>query len=191
MELKNLAPWNWFKKEEEIDHTVPIKHSEKVSYYPERQHEPMLQLHRDIDNIFAHFFRGFGMPTMGLRSLRSFPEFEGTNLLKPQVDLSATDKHYLLTVEIPGVDEKDVSLDITGNTMTIKGEKKQEKEEKEKNYYRIERSYGSFQRVLSLPDDVDQDGIKASFKNGVLSVTMPRKALPQGTSKQIEITSHD
>ena len=126
MELKNLAPWNWFKKEEEIDHAVPIKHSEKGPYYPERQHEPMLQLHRDIDNLFAHFFRGFNMPTMDLQSL-SFPAFAGTNLLKPHIGLSATDQHYLLTVEIPGVQEKDVSLDISNNTMTIKGEKKQEK----------------------------------------------------------------
>ena len=100
-----------------------------------------------------------------------------------------TEQEYLLTVEIPGVNEKDVAVDISGNTMTIKGEKKQEKEEKDKNYYRIERSYGSFQRVLSLPEDVNQEGVKAGFKNGVLSITMPRKALPKGEVKQIQITS--
>ena len=75
------------------------------------------------------------------------------------------------------------------NTLTIRGEKRQEKEEKAKDYYRIERSYGSFQRVLSLPEDVDQDTIKATFKNGVLTVTMPRKAVTGGAEvKQIEIT---
>lgn len=73
--------------------------------------------------------------------------------------------------------------------MTIRGEKKQEKEEKEKKYYRIESSYGAFLRVLSLPEDVEQGGIKASFKNGVLSITMPRKALPKGEMKQVQITS--
>ena len=72
--------------------------------------------------------------------------------------------------------------------MTIRGEKRQEKEEKEKNHYRIERSYGSFQRILSLPEDVDQDGIAAGFKNGVLTITMPRKALPPGEIKQVSIT---
>ncbi len=111
-------------------------------------------------------------------------------LLKPRADLSATDTEYQLTVEIPGINERDVSLDISGNTLTIRGEKRQEKEEKAKDYYRIERSYGSFQRVLSLPEDVDQDTIKATFKNGVLTVTMPRKAVTGGAEvKQIEITA--
>ncbi|NCC77167.1 Hsp20/alpha crystallin family protein [Desulfobulbus propionicus] len=187
MELKKLAPWNWFKNEEEIDHTVPVKHGDKRPLYPSRQHEPMLQIHRDIDHLFDQFFRGWGFPRMG--DFGNFAEFAGDVLFKPKVDLSAADNEYLLTVEIPGVNEKDVSVDISNNTMTIKGEKKQEKEDKEKNYYRIERSYGAFQRVLSLPDDVDQDNIKASFKNGVLSITMPRKALPAGEVKQVEITA--
>ncbi len=73
--------------------------------------------------------------------------------------------------------------------MTIRGEKKQEKEEKDKNYYRMERSYGSFQRVLSLPEDADQEGVAATFKNDVLTVTMPRKAAPQAHVRQIEIQS--
>ena len=82
-----------------------------------------------------------------------------------------------------------MSLDISGNTLTIRGEKRQEKEEKAKDYYRIERSYGSFQRVLSLPEDVDQDTIKATFRNGVLTVTMPRQAVSGGAEvKKIEIT---
>lgn len=101
--------------------------------------------------------------------------------------LSATDTEYTVTAEIPGVDDKDVKLEIVDDTLTIRGEKKQEKEEKEKNYYRLERSYGSFQRVLSLPDDVDQDGVKANFKKGVLTITLPRKALPKPEAKRIEI----
>ena len=68
-----------------------------------------------------------------------------------------TDKEYSITVEVPGVSEKDVKIEIVDNTMTIKGEKKQEKEEKEKDYYRVERSHGSFQRLLSLPEDANQD----------------------------------
>lgn len=187
MELKKLAPWNWFKNEEENDHTVPVKHGDKRPLYSGRHHDPMLQIHRDVDHLFDQFFRGWGMPRMG--SLGHLGEFAGDTLLRPKVDLSAADKEYLLTVEIPGVSEKDVSVDISNNIMTIKGEKKQEKEEKEKNYYRIERSYGSFQRTLSLPEDVDQDGIKASFSNGVLSITMPRKTLPKGEVKQVEITA--
>lgn len=187
MDLKKLAPWNWFKKEDELDHAVPVKHNERGGYFPERPYDPTLSIHRDIDRLFDHFWRGFGPLEMGRAG--SFPSLGETGILKPKVDLSATEQEYLLTVEIPGVNEKDVAVDISGNTMTIKGEKKQEKEEKDKNYYRIERSYGSFQRVLSLPEDVNQEGIKAGFKNGVLSITMPRKALPKGEVKQIQITS--
>ncbi|MGE4559832.1 MAG: Hsp20/alpha crystallin family protein [Desulfobulbus sp.] len=187
MELKRLAPWNWFKNEEEIEHSVPVKHGGKKPHFPGRHHDPMLQIHQDIDNLFDQFFRGWGFPQTG--GLGKFADFAGGTLLKPKVDLSAADKEYLLTVEIPGVDEKDVSVDIHDNTMTIKGQKKQEKEDKEKDYYRIERSYGSFQRVLSLPDDVDQDNIKAAFKDGILSITMPRKALPAGEVKKVEISS--
>jgi HSP20 family protein len=108
-------------------------------------------------------------------------------MLKPTLDLGATDKEYTVTVEIPGVDEKDLKLEIDNNTMTIWGEKKQEKEEKTKNYYRQERFYGSFKRVLSLPEDANQDDIKATFTQGVLTVTMPRKAMPEPDVKRIEI----
>jgi HSP20 family protein len=187
MELKKLAPWNWFKNEDEIDHTVPVKHGDKGRIYAGRHHDPMVQIHRDIDQIFDQFFRGWDFPRTG--GFGNFPSFTADSLFKPKVDLSAAEKEYLLTVEIPGVNEKEVMVDISNNTMTIKGEKRQEKEDKDKNYYRIERSYGAFQRVLSLPEDVDQENIRASFKNGVLSITMPRKALPAGEVKKVEITA--
>ena len=96
-------------------------------------------------------------------------------------------KEYAISVEVPGVDEKDVKIELANNTLTIGGEKKQEKEEKEKNFYRVERSYGSFQRVLSLPEDADQEKIQATFKKGVLRITVPRKALPHAEAKQIEV----
>ena len=140
MELKKLAPWNWFKKEEEIEHTIPVKHTEKNSYYPERYYDPTLSMHRDIDRMFDHFLRGFGMPPIGRPGL--WPTLGDSGLLKPKIDLSSSEQEYLLTVEIPGVNEKDVAIDIKGNTITVKGEKRQEKEEKDKNFYRIERSYG-------------------------------------------------
>lgn len=187
MELKKLAPWNWFKKEEEMTHAVPVKHGEgEKTYLPEHQYEPMVRLHRDIDQLFNHFFKGFAPSFQGSATPFSLSQ---SVLFKPQVDLSASDKEYVLTVEIPGVNEKDISVDVRAGTMTIKGEKKQEKEEKEKDFYRIERQYGAFQRVLSLPEDVDQDNIKANFKNGVLTVTMPRKALPAGEVKEIKVNT--
>jgi len=108
-------------------------------------------------------------------------------VLKPILDLGASESEYTVTVEIPGVDEKNLKIEVEKNIMIIRGEKKQEKEEKKKSYYRLERFYGSFQRTLSLPEDADQDGIKATFKQGVLTVTLPRKALPKSDVRQIAI----
>ncbi len=186
MELKKLAPWNWFKDEEEA-HTVPVRHDSRGVNPSGRAYEPLLQVHREIDRIFDNFFHGFGLSAAdAMRPLTGLVE---SGLLKPKADLSATDKEYRLTVEIPGVSEKDLTLAISGNSLTIRGEKKQEKEEKEKEFYRIERSYGSFQRVLTLPEDVDLDGIGAGFKDGVLTVTMPRKEVAEDAVKTIEINA--
>jgi HSP20 family protein len=78
-------------------------------------------------------------------------------------------------------------VELDDNTIIIRGEKKQEKEEKDKNYYCVERSYGSFRRVLSLPEDAAQDDIMATFKNGILTIKMPKKTMPKADVKQIEI----
>jgi HSP20 family protein len=78
-------------------------------------------------------------------------------------------------------------VELEDNTMIIRGEKNQEKEEKDKNYYRVERSYGSFQRVLSLPEDAAKDDIQATFKNGVLTIKIPRRAMPKANVKPIEV----
>lgn len=186
MDIKKLAPWNWFKKEEEQNGaSVPIQRSNAGNQYPQGEvGNPIVQLHREIDGLFENAFRG-----LGLAPFRSdiFNGLTTEGLLKPQVDIGATDKEYSIAVEVPGVSEKDVKVEISGNIMTIRGEKKQEKEEKDKNYYRVERSYGSFQRVLSLPDDANQDDVKATFNKGILTVTMSRKALPKPDVKQIEI----
>jgi HSP20 family protein len=105
--------------------------------------------------------------------------------------LGVTDKEYSIAVEIPGVDQKDIKLEIVNDTLIIHGEKKQVSEDKDKNYYRLERSYGSFQRVLSLPEDADQNGVKARFSKGVLTVTFPRKSVPASQVKEIEVSTSD
>ena len=186
MDIKKLAPWNWFKKEEEQNGAnVPVQRSDAVAQYPQGSSgNPIIQLRREINGLFENAFRGFGISPFRSDFLTPLTA-EG--LLKPQVDIGATDKEYSITVEVPGVSEKDVKVEISGNIMTIRGEKRQEKEEKDKNYYRVERSYGSFQRVLSLPEDANQDDVKATFNKGVLTVKMPRKTLPKPDVKQIEI----
>ncbi len=185
MNIKKLAPWNWFKKEEEdAGNTVPVQRK-TVMDQGYALSNPIQQFHREIDRLFDQMLRGFGFSPFGFD--RPLLPRMADGMLKPTLDLGATDKEYTITIEIPGVDEKDVKLEIVNDTLTIRGEKKQEKEEKDKNYYRMERSYGSFQRVLSLPEDVDQENIEAIFKKGVLTVTLPRKAVPKANVKQIEV----
>ena len=191
MEFKKLVPWNWFKKEEETGTAVPVHNSSQENHFG--NNEPVGHLHREVDLLFDNFFSGFRVSPARLPLLIPFgtrgffsDSFTG-RFLKPTLDIESDDKEYSISIETPGVDQKDIKLEITNNTLTVSGEKKQEHEEKEKNYYRMERSYGFFQRVLSLPEDANQEKIKATFKNGVLSVTMPRKSLPVTNLKQISI----
>ena len=190
MDIKKLAPWNWFKKEdEETGSVVPVQTSDdRLSRRQDRFSNPIVRLHREVDRIFENAFRNSGISSIGADRSSSF---SSTGLLKPSVDIGATDKEYAITIEVPGVSEKDVKVEISGDTLTVRGEKRQEKEQNHQDFYRIERSYGSFQRVLSLPEDADQEGISASFKKGVLTIKMPRRALPGKDVKQIEVTSAD
>lgn len=184
MDLKKLAPWNWFRNEEEDGATVPVSDRNPAPF--QRQlYGPIGQLHQEIDQMFDNFFRGSGLAPFRTGSL--FAGSMASGLLKPTLDIGANEKEYTISIEVPGVEQKDLLLEIVNNTLTVRGEKKQKKEKKEKDYYRMECSYGSFQRVLSLPEDADQDDVKAAFKNGVLTITISRKALPESNIKQIEI----
>jgi HSP20 family protein len=185
MEMKKWIPWNWFKKEEgDGSKTVPVLR--QSSENPGQVlRDSMAHFHREVDRLFEEAFRGWGLPAADFSRLR-LPGMKN-GMLKPTLDLGATDTEYTLTVEIPGVDEKDIQLEVADDTLTVRGEKRLQNEEEGKSYYRIERSYGSFQRVLSLPEDADQNEITASFKNGLLSVTVPRKAIPASKVKRIEV----
>ena len=187
MSVKKWIPWNWFKKEEEdAGHTVPVQRG-STTPRGDVPHNPIAHFHNEVDRLFEETFRGFGLTPFSFDR----PMMPGltNSMIRPTLDLGATDKAYTITLEVPGVDEKDVKIEIANDVMTIRGEKKQENEEKGKDYYRMERSYGSFQRTLSLPEDADQDGVTATFKKGVLTVNMPRKALPQRDVRQIEVKS--
>jgi len=94
----------------------------------------------------------------------------------PAVDIFETENELILTAEVPGIDEKDIEIKIEDNTLSLKGERKFEKETKEENYHRIERAYGSFYRSFTLPNYIDQDKIHAEHENGVLRITMPKKS---------------
>lgn len=182
MELKKFNPWNWVRHEERSSGG-----GKPLSIWQSADQEgflnPVVQLHRDMERLFDEAFRGFG-----LTSMRESPfRLEKEDVLKPNVDIAADNKAYTITVEVPGIKENEVELDLANDALIIRGTKKREKEEQDKEYYRVERSYGQFERVLSLPEDAMQENINASFDNGILTVTIPRKALPKAEVKHIDI----
>ena len=145
----------------------------------------------EMDRLFDRFTTGFGWPSLALPSFPTAPSFPtgatGNGFAVPAVDVTEDDKAYRIAAELPGMDEKDVEVAVSGDTLTIKGEKRQERETKEPNYYLSERSYGSFQRAFALPDGIDRDKIDASFAKGVLTVTLPKTAEVQQQAKKIEV----
>lgn len=138
---------------------IPIGRDRTVT---RRDENPFGFLQREIDRLFEDFTRG--VPALGSTALR------------PSMDVTETDKEIEITAELPGLEEKDVQINFADNVLTIRGEKKAEREEKEKDYHLVERSYGSFSRTLELPAGVDPDAIKASIAKGVLKVTVPKPA---------------
>ena len=124
---------------------------------------PFVSLQREIDRLFDDFTRGF--PKLA----DTVPE-----KLMPSIDVTETDKEIEITAELPGLEEKDVQINLSDNLLTIRGEKKAEKEQKDKNYRIVERSYGSFERTLELPEGINAEAIKANISKGVLKVTLPK-----------------
>lgn len=134
-------------------------------------------LHQEIDHVFNQFAGGRRKPFGQLTA--------GNGKLSPRVNLSETDKEIDVTVELPGVEEKEIDVNLTDDILTIKGEKKIEAEESEGDYKIIERSYGSFERSMRLPCEVNSDKVEATFKNGVLTVKLPKS--PESTAKTQKI----
>lgn len=105
----------------------------------------------------------------------------------PSVDISETDVAYVIKGEIPGVKKEDVRVTLQNGMLTIQGERKQEKEEKGKKYHRIECSYGSFMRSFRVPDDADENKVKAEFKDGILNITLSKSEKAKGKNKAIDV----
>lgn len=139
--------------------------------------DPFTMLQREMNDLFDNFFRSFDIGPFGSR----MGEFT------PRVDVSETDKEIKVSAELPGMDEKDIEVTLNKDSLTIKGEKKEEKEDKGKDYYRMERSYGSFSRTIPLPLEVETDRAEATFKKGVLTVTLPKTAKAIKETKKIAI----
>lgn len=166
---------------------LPVtKKASEPAFAPEAWH-PFDTLRKEVDRLFEDF----GRDDFWRRPLRSLAGIERNLAQKfaaaPAVDVAESEKAYEITAELPGMDEKDIEVNVANGGLTIKGEKKEEKEEKQKDYYVSERRYGSFQRYFGLPDSVDASKIEASFKNGVLKVTLPKTAEAQKPAKKIEV----
>jgi HSP20 family protein len=137
---------------------------------------PLTMLQQEMDRLFDGFSKSFtGKSFTGLSS----------RTLMPSMDLAETDEEIELTAELPGMEEKDVQLNVVDNHLTIRGEKKNQREEKEKDYHLVERNYGSFVRTVELPPGVNLDSIKAVMSKGVLKVTVPKP--PSAQAKTIEV----
>jgi HSP20 family protein len=148
-----------------------------------RYSDPFSALRAEVDSLFDTFMGGLpafsGM--FGASGGRGFT-------LTPHMDVRETDKEIVVEAELPGIDEKDISLDLKDGVLTIRGEKKHEYDEKKENYRVMERRYGSFQRSLRLPDTVDQDKVEASFDDGVLKIKVPKRPEAIGKQRTIPIT---
>ncbi|MEO0238111.1 MAG: Hsp20/alpha crystallin family protein [candidate division WOR-3 bacterium] len=134
----------------------------------------LFDLRKEIDSLFDDKFFG--------KMLQPYYESNWT----PSMDISETDKEFLVTVELPGMKKEDINLSIDNNVLTIEGERKSEKEEKGRTFHRIERSYGKFYRSVTLPKKVDEENIKATFKDGLLNITLPK--VEKEKVKNIEIS---
>lgn len=152
---------------------------------------PFDSLRRQVDRLFEEFDYG-PMHFPFARSLFDLEPVAKRGSIwngVPAVDVTERDKHYEITAELPGLDEKDIEVKVSGDTLTISGEKTEEKEDKKKNYYMSERRYGSFRRSFRVPESVETDKIEASFKKGVLTLTLPKTAEAQKREKKIAINA--
>jgi len=130
---------------------------------------------RDFDRLFREAFSGAGETELSTRSWA------------PPVDIYETEDDIVLKAELPGVDPKDVEVRVEDNTLYLKGERKFEKEVKEQNYHRVERSYGTFARSFSLPNSISADKVKAEFKDGLLTLTMPKREEAKPKTIKIDV----
>ena len=143
---------------------------------PSGEANPFLSLRRRMDDLFDDFAVG-----------TAWPFADGRGDVMPRVDVSETDKEVTVEAELPGVEEKDLDVSLADDVLTIKGEKKQEREEKKDTYRLTERSYGHFHRAMRLPFEPDPKKIKAAFKAGVLTVTVPKPPEVKAKAKKIAI----
>lgn len=168
---------------------LPVK-TEKPSNVPSRVLEwrPFDSLRNQVDRLFRDFETGFLQSPL-YRDVDNFWRRELAFPLTPAIDIVEKDNAFEITAELPGLDAKNIELSVSNDVLTVKGEKTEEKEEKTKDRYVSERRYGSFRRAVQLPASVDAGKIEASYKSGILTVTLPKSAEAQKKQTVIPITT--
>ena len=158
MSYKDFLPTNWIRTRETDEH-------------------PLVSLRKEVDSLFDDFGNGF---------------FRNINEVNVHSNVSETDKEFTITAELPGLTDADVDVSVTGDRIVIKGEKKSEKEErsdeKGREFHRVERTSGSFQRIMTLPFTIDADKVEAVVKDGVLTVTIPKPPEAIENTKKIKVS---
>lgn len=166
MAITDLIPWKRDKGD------ISIRRDEE---------DTIIDFRRQMNRLFDEFFE---------RPFSLSPFFSGSTMMKeftPHLDVSETDKEIIISAELPGLEPEDIHIGMDGNALTISGEKQAEKEDKGKHYYRVERSYGHFSRSIAIPEGVDPDNIDATFRRGVLKISLPKTAEYQKQSRRIPI----
>ena len=166
MAIKDLIPWN--------------NRGRAVGVQREADVHPFFALHREMNRMFDDVFRGFDLAPFGTtRALNGMGW--------PQIDIDETDKEVRITAELPGLEEKDVSLELSNGVLSISGEKRSQSEDKARRF--SERYYGRFERRIPL-DDVEEDKASATFRNGVLSIMLPKSAEAKSKVRRIAINGN-
>jgi HSP20 family protein len=164
---------------------LPIREDNENAPASRRELRPMDSFERAVDRFFDDFGRGFfGLPfrrpLFESQALRDFATM-------PASDVAERDNEYEVTIELPGMEAGDIDVRIANHVLTVTGEKKEEREEKKKDYFLSERRYGSFRRSFQVPAGVDAAAIAADFSKGVLTLTLPKSADARKSEKKIEV----
>ncbi len=169
MSVRDLIPWSRGSSQQ------------APNIYRNDDMDPFMSLHRNVNRLFDEVFRGFDTPSV----LNRMAPLNGT---WPSVEFSETDKEIRVTAEIPSLEEKDVEVMLDDGVLTLRGEKKAETEDKDRQF--SERYYGRFERRFSLGREVEDDKVAATFNNGVLTVTLPKTKKAQANAKRIAINGN-
>jgi HSP20 family protein len=158
---------------------VPWRGKSQTPALRDEAYDPFVAFRREMDRMFDDFLSGFGG-----RPLAPFGSWSGVT---PTIDVSESDKEVVVTAELPGLDQKDFEVTVSGDVLTLRGEKKAEREEKDGDVHYVERRFGSFSRSVRLPFEVRDEKVDAKYDKGVLTVRVPKPADIQRTARRIDV----